>query len=376
MRGKYLKKFAFGSLVVIHATLASATVIEKIFGTEAVHRYIYAAYWFVTLWAFLWVTAFIYIICKKLYQKPAIFLLHGSFGIILAGALLTFVGAERGYMHLRQGETYNFYVSEKDEMKKPLPFEMKLVFFDIEYHPGTNQPADYISFLKIDDKISQISMNRIHKRNGYRFYQMDYDRDEMGSILLVSRDPCGIAVTYAGYLLLFLFMTWLLFVRIGWKGILFVAVPTAFVWFFISKIKPMTPVLRTPILAAHVSVIMISYTLFLTMAVAGVAGLVRAALRDRMYRFNSIIIYPALFLLITGIFIGAVWANISWGRYWGWDAKETWALITMLLYAIPLHKPCFSEKKKFLQFCAGAFLAVVMTFFGVTYFLGGVHSYL
>ena len=376
MQGKYLKKYAFGSLVIILATLAFATVIEKLFGTETALQHVYHAYWFVALWAFLGISASLYIISKKLYQKPALFLLHCAFGIILAGALVSFVGSELGYIHLRQGETYDFYVSGKDEIKKPLPFEVKLVLFDIEYHPNTNIPANYFSFLKINDEICQISMNKIHKQNGYRFYQIDYDRDEMGSVLLVSHDPCGIAVTYVGYILLFLSMVWLLFMRIGWKGMIFVVLPTACVWLFISKIKPMTPILRTPMLAAHVSVIMISYTLFLTMAVAGIAGLVRVTLRDKMYRFNSIIIYPALFLLIMGIFIGAVWANISWGRYWGWDAKETWALITMLLYAMPLHKSCFSEKKKFLQFCVCAFLAVVMTFLGVTYFLGGVHSYL
>ena len=306
-------------------------------------------------------------------------MLHGAFGLILAGALVSFAGSERGYMHLRQGETYNFYISEKDETKKPLPFEVKLVLFDIEYHPDTDQPANYYSFLKIDDEICQISMNKIHKRNGFRLYQMDYDPDEMGSVLLIARDPWGIAVTYAGYLLLFLSMSWTLFLRIGWKRAFWVLVATAAVWLFISRINPMTPVLRTPILAAHVSVILVSYVLLLIMAVSGIAGFSSSALCERMYRFNSMLIYPALFLLITGIFVGALWANISWGRYWGWDAKETWALITMLLYAIPLHKKslsCFSRKRKFLLFCAVAFLAVVMTFLGVTFLLGGIHSYL
>ena len=97
-----------------------------------------------------------------------------------------------------------------------------------------------------------------------------------------------------------------------------------------------------------------------------------------MYRWNRALIYPAFCLLAAGIFIGAVWANISWGRYWGWDAKETWALITMLLYAIPFHGeslPVFRRPKKFLLFCTVAFLAVAMTFLGVTYILGGIHSY-
>ena len=203
MLQKYLKRFSFGLLITQLVILSCATVIEKIFGTETALRHVYHAYWFVAAWMLFAVTAFIYIIYKKLHKKPAVFLLHGAFGLILAGALVSFAGSERGYMHLRQGETYNFYISEKDETKKPLPFEVKLVLFDIEYHPDTDQPANYYSFLKIDDEICQISMNKIHKRNGFRLYQMDYDPDEMGSVLLIARDPCGIAVTYAGYLLLF-----------------------------------------------------------------------------------------------------------------------------------------------------------------------------
>lgn len=378
MPHKYIKKCTFGLLIAILAILACATVVEKLFGTETAHRYIYSAVCFVGIWGLFGASAFACIIREKLYKKPAVFVLHCAFGVILLGAFITFTGGERGYMHLRQGETHDYYISEKDETPKPLPFEVKLVLFDIEYHPDTREPANYISFLKMDDEICQISMNNIHKRNGYRFYQMDYDPDEMGSVLLVIHDPWGIAVTYAGYLLLFVSGLWLLFLKIGWKGVFCVLVPTAAVWVFISRINPMTPILRTPMLAAHVSVIMVSYTLLLTMAVAGVAGLVLPALRDRMYRCNSVLLYPALFLLMVGIFIGAMWANISWGRYWGWDAKETWALITMLLYAIPLHKrslPLLGEKKPFLLFCAVAFLTVVMTFLGVTFLLGGVHSY-
>ena len=90
-------------------------------------------------------------------------------------------------------------------------------------------------------------------------------------------------------------------------------------------------------------------------------------------------LYPALFFLAAGIFIGAVWANISWGRCWGWDAKETWALITMLVYAVPMHKksfPVFRKPSKFHLFCVIAFLTVLMTFLGVSFLLGGIHSYI
>jgi ABC-type transport system involved in cytochrome c biogenesis permease subunit len=152
----------------------------------------------------------------------------------------------------------------------------------------------------------------------------------------------------------------------------------AAVWCYISQINPMTPVLRTPMLAAHVSVIMVSYALIMFITVTSVVALCSRRRSERFYRWSSALLYPALFLLAAGIFIGAVWANISWGRYWGWDAKETWALITLLLYAVPLHRRSlafFRAPKNFHRYCAVASLAVAMTFFGVTFLLGGIHSY-
>jgi ABC-type transport system involved in cytochrome c biogenesis permease subunit len=91
------------------------------------------------------------------------------------------------------------------------------------------------------------------------------------------------------------------------------------------------------------------------------------------------LLYPALFLLAAGIFIGAVWANQAWGRYWGWDAKETWALITLLAYALPVHWKSlrfFATPRRFHLYCLLAFLTVVMTFLGVGFLFGGMHSYL
>ena len=90
------------------------------------------------------------------------------------------------------------------------------------------------------------------------------------------------------------------------------------------------------------------------------------------------ILYPAVFMLTTGTFIGAVWANISWGSYWAWDPKETWALITMLVYAAMLHSSTVSRFAKpgfFHAYAIIAFLTVLITYFGVNFLLGGMHSY-
>ena len=93
---------------------------------------------------------------------------------------------------------------------------------------------------------------------------------------------------------------------------------------------------------------------------------------------GRILLYPAVFLLTAGIFIGAVWANVSWGRYWGWDPKEVWALTTMLIYSTALHCKwlrCFCPPVFFHWFALLAFLSVLFTYFGVNYLFGGLHSY-
>ena len=99
---------------------------------------------------------------------------------------------------------------------------------------------------------------------------------------------------------------------------------------------------------------------------------------ERLHIISQVLLYPAVFLLTIGIFIGSIWANVSWGRYWGWDPKETWALITLLVYATALHSasfPLFRKPMSFHWFSILAFLSVLITYFGVNFLLGGIHSY-
>ena len=93
---------------------------------------------------------------------------------------------------------------------------------------------------------------------------------------------------------------------------------------------------------------------------------------------SRIFLYPAIFTLGIGIFLGAVWANVSWGNYWSWDPKETWALITFMIYAVALHTqslPSLQKPRNYHLLMTLAFLSIVMTYFGVNYFLSGMHSY-
>ena len=150
-----------------------------------------------------------------------------------------------------------------------------------------------------------------------------------------------------------------------------------------SQLTPLMPVLQSPLLSVHVMTVMCAYALFALQVLLGLQALLlirqnRTEELDRTTALSQQMLYPAIFLLTIGIFLGAVWANVSWGNYWSWDPKESWALITLMVYAVPLHKASVGFFRKPLYYhiyMVSAFLAVLFTYFGVNYLLGGMHSY-
>ncbi len=142
------------------------------------------------------------------------------------------------------------------------------------------------------------------------------------------------------------------------------------------------PVLNSPLLCLHVAVIMMSYALFFFLMMIGIAGLIigkkNPDFQYSIFNLAKRLLYPAVFLLTLGIIIGALWANISWGNYWSWDPKEVWALITLIVYALPLHPSLAINRRarSFHLYCTLAFLSVIVTYFGVNFFLGGIHAYM
>ena len=155
-------------------------------------------------------------------------------------------------------------------------------------------------------------------------------------------------------------------------------------------ITKLQPILLSPLLNLHVSVIMMAYTLFGFITLNGITSFLCFLFRNgknltkikyrivHLYILSRVFLYPAVCLLAIGIIVGAMWAEVSWGRYWSWDPKETWALITLILYALPLFPKWFRMLEKplfFHLYMVIAFLSILMTYFGVNYFLGGLHSY-
>ena len=680
-----LKRLLIAVYICLVCLLAIATFLEQACGTDFVEKYIYHTFWFCWLWGILAALAVMALIRRQLWKHLPTLLLHGSFLVILAGAMLTFVSSRKGYVHLTVGNKVGSFVEQESGRRIDLPFTLLLDSFRVEHYPGTEAPADYVSHIRIlrsgqdTDSAScsrTVSMNRILSEQGFRFYQSSFDEDKRGSWLTVNYDPWGIGATYAGYVLLGISMIGLLFSHGGefrrlmnhpllrkggvfcllllagsmqvqgrtlpalsirqadslayeqviyhdrvvpfntlardfvvkltgrpsyagltpeqiiggwllrpdvwqyepmiyiknrelcrllnlktpyasvadlfdgqryrlqdfWQGrqetgrkmsplekaivetdekvglilmlqkgtlirplpkdgsvkplplskiraeliynripfskclfmfnltvgllaffhlvycglrhssersgllrrinrFLVVALYAAFLFqlfgyglrwyvggriplsngyetmqfmalctlvlaclfrrrfpftvpfgFLLSgfallvahlgqmnpQITPLMPVLVSPWLSMHVSLIMMSYALFAFIMLNGILALCIRRHERMLMLLSRLLLYPANFFLGAGIFMGAVWANVSWGRYWAWDPKEVWALIPFLVYGMAFHSKSLSAFRRPLFFhiyMIAAFLTVLMTYFGVNYVLGGMHSY-
>lgn len=156
------------------------------------------------------------------------------------------------------------------------------------------------------------------------------------------------------------------------------------------EITNLVPVLKSYWLTIHVSIITASYGFLALGALLGFLSLImmimknkksqsilRAKIKELGY-INERALIIGLYLLTIGSFLGGIWANESWGRYWGWDPKETWSLVTILVYTFILHMaytPGLRTDYTFNLFSLAGFSSVIMTYFGVNYYLSGLHSY-
>jgi cytochrome c-type biogenesis protein CcsB len=160
--------------------------------------------------------------------------------------------------------------------------------------------------------------------------------------------------------------------------------------FMDPEITNLVPVLKSYWLTLHVSVIISSDGFLGVGAILAIINLILLSLSndknrerisdtiDELTVINFKILTIGLYLLTIGTFLGAIWANESWGRYWGWDPKETWSLITIIIYSIVIHSRRIPGMKDIFTFnliSLFAFSSVLMTYFGVNYYLSGMHSY-
>ena len=354
MKNSVSSKLPLILVIFLVIAIAVATVLENRYGTHYALQHVYGAWWFVCLWAMLALAGCWLMYKRKMWKQPSVMLLHLSFLVILLGALATYLTSHKGMVHLREGETCRTYWVKNEQglytQTEQMPFYLALKKFRILYDAQTS-----------------------------------FDDDLGGSVFTISYDPWGTAITYAGYLLLAISMIWVSFSKVQsskfkvqsseteknsrfsilnsqFSTALLAFCGIAMASYMVIAIcrSPLVPILRSPFLVVHVGTIMLSYIL-----------LVVSILRREVLR-------PAVFLLATGIFLGAVWANVSWGTYWSWDPKESWALITLLVYSVPLHSkslPWFNSMRNYRIYSLLAFACLLMTYFGVNFLLGGMHSY-
>jgi hypothetical protein len=195
-----MKKTNILLMVPVVIVLAAGTIVEKFNGHESAAASVYGSWWFATLLAIVGAAAVVAIVREKMWQVPHRLLIFCSAAIILLGGGLSTWTGSHGSMTLKSGISYNSFEDDNGNVHQ-LPFAVTLDEFELVTYPGSRTPMDFVSHIAVEGEKADISMNNIYKREGYRFYQADYDEDG-SSTLSVAHDPIGIAVTYAGYALL------------------------------------------------------------------------------------------------------------------------------------------------------------------------------
>jgi cytochrome c-type biogenesis protein CcsB len=191
----------------------------------------------------------------------------------------------------------------------------------------------------------------------------------LAGLLFSRRSPLVLSVTalFAGIVLLVAHLSWMN-----------------------PQITNLVPVLKSYWLTLHVAIIIGGYGFMTLGALLGFLNLFLTGLQthknrvrislaiDELTAINEMALVTGLYLMTIGSFLGGIWANESWGRYWGWDPKETWSLITVLIYAFVVHMRMIPGLRGRLAFNTASllsFASVVMTYLGVNYYLTGLHSY-
>lgn len=317
--------------------------------------------------------------------RKSVVLIHVSFLLMIVGGICTALFSIHGVLHLYPGEYADSFIAEDGRIER-LPERVKLVSFEIDRYPSTDIHKDYrTTLLTATGDTMRISMNSIGRLpHDYRLYQSSYD-EYGGTVLAVTHDPSGSALVYLGFLLFTaagVMEIWrgLKHRHTAWPTLYAIIVCVISIGVCLVFMNPMRigvlPVLATWWMPVHVGFCAAGYVVLASTLPIAVAIMSMAHRRMEFATAAIRLLWPGVFLLGIGIVIGAMWANVSWGRYWGWDPKETWALITFIAYSIPIHR--FSglpqRPKGLAIYLVIASLTIAMTYWGVNY-LPSLHAY-
>lgn len=255
-----------------------------------------------------------------------------------------------------------------DGVPTPLPFEVRLDDFRIDYYDDAASPKQFTSVMDIEGRKYTTSVNHPCRYKGYTIYQSGYDRaNGEYSILGIVRDP-WIPLVAAGLVILLagtaveLWRTWrsravlpLVFVI----AVVFGAISVARINF-----GTLMPALRSFWFIPHIMVYMLAYSVLAVSLLSGIGSIFIPKIPAELSRK---LLSTASCLLLIGMSFGAVWAKAAWGDYWTWDAKENWAAVTWLLTLAGTHIPSGKNNIKMLIAVGAAFLAMQMTWYGVNW---------
>lgn len=303
----------------------------------------------------------------------------------MAGGICTALFSIHGFLHLYPGETSDTFVAESGKMMR-IPEKVTLISFQIDRDPGSDLHKDYrTTLLTSTGDTIRISMNHIGRLpSDYRLYQSSYD-EYGGSLLAVTHDPAGTVLVYLGFALfaaggVMETRRCLRLRHAALPSLYAIAVGVISLAVCLICMNPMRdgvmPVLATWWMPVHVGFCAAGYVVLGSTLPIAVAALCWPRRRKEFASAALRLLWPGVFLLGIGIIIGAMWANVSWGRYWGWDPKETWALITFIIYSVPVHR--FSglprRPRALSVYLLFASLSIAMTYWGVNY-LPSLHAY-
>lgn len=291
-----------------------------------------------------------------------IILSHLGLGIVLASSLFSAPDSIQSAIILDKDQPKHLC---EDGMV--LDFDLELKEVHTEYYEGTDKPRQYRSTILLNGKARQISINHPASYKGWLLYLSDFDRQhEKRAMLKIVRDP-----SIPGVLLgmVMLVIAAVLGVKRSWKSRLalpaVIAIALIFTLISVSRINFSTlpPALRSFWFAPHLMVYMLAYSTLALSLICAIAGFIPRA--SKAAALSRPLLETSSSLILMGIVFGAIWAQLSWGDYWAWDAKECWASATYLLTLCAVHLPRRNNNAIFAASLLLSFAAMQMTWYGV-----------
>lgn len=325
-------------------------------------------------------------------RRVSLWLIHLSFVAVLVGAIVSALERATGYMEMKPGETTDIFI-QYNQLTHSLPAAVRLDSVAVSRDSGSEGVKNYTCFLTVfptpdGESISfgistrdglRVSLNSPATVGNCRIFVISLYGE--GARLGVTIDSRGTIICFIGFILFALGAVMLLF-RGGALScsllsiILAVSVLLAVMMREGLVFGQLPPILQSGWLPLHVSLVAAAYLIFIIIAITSAKSLIHNKQCSEILAVANRLLLPGVLLLGLGICVGSVWADISWGTYWSWDPKETWALITFVIYSLPIHRKIrfLSHRKTRAVYLILALLAVAMTWFGVN-FLDSRHSY-